>query len=54
MQKLIKTNYQDGYFCGLDRPPVNALSLDFIEQLTLIFEEINNNKDCRIVIINFW
>ena len=53
MQKLIKTNYQDGiFFVGLDRPPVNALSLDFIEQLTLIFEEINNNKNCRIVIIN--
>ena len=54
MEKLIKTNLQDDgiMFIGFNRPPVNALSLDFIDELINIFREIENDKKCRIVIIN--
>ena len=54
MKKLIQTNLQnDGImFVSFNRPPVNALSLDFIDELASIFEIINKNNNCRIVIIN--
>ena len=54
MDTLIKTNLQDDgiMFVGLNRPPVNALSINFINELKLIFKNINNNNKCRIVIIH--
>ena len=54
MEKFIKVNLQDDgiMFIGFNRPPVNALSIDFVKELIHIFRNINNNKKCRIVIIN--
>ena len=54
MKKLIKTNLQnDGIMLvSFNRPPVNALSTDFINTLSSIFQKINKNDNCKIVIIN--
>ena len=54
MGKLIKINIQDDgiAFIGFNRPPVNALSTQFINELSLIFNKINNNANCKIVIIH--
>ena len=54
MISLIKTNVQeDGImFINFNRPPVNALSTDFINELKDIFLDINKQKNIRVVIIN--
>ena len=54
MISLIKTNVQeDGImFINFNRPPVNALSTDFIKELKDIFLDINKQKNIRVVIIN--
>jgi len=36
---------------SLDRPPVNALSIDLLYELRKTFESINNNKDVRVTIL---
>ena len=35
----------------IDNPPVNVLSADVIEQLTLVLDEIENDSEIKVVII---
>jgi enoyl-CoA hydratase len=35
----------------IDRPPVNALNLEVIDELSEVFEELDANKNAGVVVI---
>ena len=54
MNKYISYHIDDNGRCSLNinRPPVNALSSNFINELSSVFNDINKNRKCKIVIIH--
>lgn len=52
MEQLIKREIIDGVaIVTMDAPPVNAQSRPFMEQLTTCFDEINDLREARVVVL---
>ncbi|WP_239504254.1 enoyl-CoA hydratase-related protein, partial [Enterobacter cloacae] len=52
MEQLIKREIIDHVaVVTMDAPPVNAQSRAFMEQLTVCFDEINDIREARVVVL---
>jgi 2-(1,2-epoxy-1,2-dihydrophenyl)acetyl-CoA isomerase len=52
MVETIHTNFKDGVFIiTLDRPKVNALNLEMVNQLQRAFKEASQNSQTRVVLL---
>ena len=52
LNQLIKTEIADHIaVVTLNRPPVNAQSQEFVEELISVFDELNDSKDVKVIIL---